>query len=264
MFDDDFAYLSSPNPLGVLTGIESISARVPDPSTFTPSHANATYSSLIPKFLSNHYKIRRESFCLGQHLLEDFPEYIEGTATSTPYVLRSLHCAIGDISDLAFDTTRLLFRLDPPASWWPHCEPLLLHGKSVDQRLKLLQILVDHADEIPIVPIIRLLSDAHLQIQRLAKEILDKMDPDEVQRALEASRARLGIKREPIEFPMPARRVLRDRPPPSEMARANSLSPASRKGSDGQSRLKVAAAGDARRQKVTPSADQRARGVTTF
>ncbi|OHT17689.1 hypothetical protein TRFO_00997 [Tritrichomonas foetus] len=190
------------------------------------------YNSLCPLLIHNHYKIRCYAFQHLLYFLQNCIVFILSTESVIPNIISTLVCCqtnemIKSMVTSAQQCLIIIFDIEEPKLWWAQCQKVLHHSKSNLQRIRLLEVLVDHFDEIPVRPILSLLNDTVIQVQRYAYEIIQMMDPVVVERALRRSKQFLGIdlkkKPHPALKTPPKKRSMKKRERISEAERRRRL-----------------------------------------
>ncbi|KAK8892019.1 hypothetical protein M9Y10_029241 [Tritrichomonas musculus] len=194
------AYLSSTDASQIARGISIVEEKLGESNQFQPEDAVQVFPLLIPLLMHIHYKVRKNAFYLFLSILNRFSDYLDSTSDSVPNCLASLICVDEEIAECAHQALEFLFDLDDPKYWWPYCEKVLFNSKSTPQRIKLMFMLYNHVDEIPVLPLIKLLDDPIFTIQKMAYSMLQFNDQDMLQTELEKYRTLLGLEINPYEL----------------------------------------------------------------
>ena len=204
-------YLSSGEASQIARGISIVEGKLNESNQFQPEDAVQIFPLLIPLLMHIHYKVRKNAFYLFLSILNRFSDYLDSTSDSVPNCIASLICVDEEIAECAHQALEFIFDLDDPKYWWPYCEKVLFNSKSTPQRIKLMFIIYSHFDEIPVIPIIKLLDDPIFTIQKMAYSMLQFNDQDKIQTKLEKYRTLLGMDNNPYELDMTQRQLERYR-----------------------------------------------------
>ena len=195
--------LSSSSPHDLLMALETLFV-IEEENQVDPKLIFPIYHILCNLLIHNHYKIRCFAFQHLLYFLDHFIVFILSTEEAIPNIITTLKCCqtsemVKSMVGNAQQCLIIIFDVEEPKVWWPLCEKVLLHSKSNTQRVRLLEALLDHGDEIPVRSILQLLTDTAIQVQRYAYEMIQMCDPAVVEKELKKSKKFLGlnIKRQP-------------------------------------------------------------------
>lgn len=194
------SYLTSKEASQISRGISIVEEKLSNSNQFQAEDAVQIFPLLIPLLMHIHYKVRKNAFYLFLSILNRFSDYLDSTSDSVPNCIASLICVDEEIAECAHQALEFIFDLDDPKYWWPYCEKTLFNSKSNPQRIKLMFIIYSHFDEIPVLPIIKLLDDPIFTIQKMAYSMLQFNDQEKIQDKLDKYRTILGIDTNPYEL----------------------------------------------------------------
>ena len=146
------------------------------------------YHSLIPLLVHNHYKIRGYAFNILLQLLCDYDDSLSCPDIALASCILGLQCVNKSISDTASNCVKRILEISDINSIWVELDETIRAHRSTEVRLKVLEILIDFADQIPLQPILTLLDDPKAQIRMAAKAIIDAADPEAVRDAICSAR----------------------------------------------------------------------------
>ena len=163
-----------------------------------PEFVDYMYPFLIPFLIHNNYKIRSLAFQVETYFLTDYQEYIYNAIDAFPNVITSLASINKSVVRYACECAKSIMNIEDPIKWWPEVESKLLRSRSNPQKEKILDILLEHADEmhfcdavnqnlVPLQSICKLLDNPNLKIQKKTMEILSKVEQAELKYSLKAA-----------------------------------------------------------------------------
>ena len=179
--------LNSNNIRDVL-GAMSAATNLVDKYELQNAFVDKLYHSLIPLLSHTHFKIRSHAFTLILQLLEEYSNIISCPDVAIPSILLSILAVNKVISESSIKCLRIIIEITESEVFWPDIESVITDGRSTEIRLKILDILPDFANKIPLSPIVKLLDDPKAQIRNAAKQILDAADPALVRAAINCTR----------------------------------------------------------------------------
>lgn len=202
--------LESNQPIQIINALKEINT-LKDENQLTPEIVAFLYPVLTKSLVHNNYKIRLLSFKLVSHFLNSFPEYIANSSIAFGNVVTSLASVNKNVVDYANKCAEIIMNIEEPRLWWPELESRLKNSRSTAQKLCILELLLDHTDEIrysetendniiPVQVLCKCLTDPAIQIQRKAMQILDKVKKDEVNTSLNAAEEQLGMNKSQNEM----------------------------------------------------------------
>lgn len=179
--------LNSNTILDVL-GAMNTAANLAEKYELQNSFVDKLYHSLVPLLSHTHFKIRSHAFTLILQLLEEYNNAISCPDVAIPSILLSLLAVNKTISESAIKCLKIILEITDSEVFWPDIEAVIIDGRSTEIRLKILDILPEFANKIPLSPIVKLLDDPKAQIRNAAKQVLDAADPALVRAAINCTR----------------------------------------------------------------------------
>ena len=179
--------LSSSDVREVLSALQSandLSQRYDLQSAFV----DKLFHSIVPLLTHTHYKIRAHAFSLLLTVLSEYGDSISAIDVVVPSLLLSIISVNKEVADTAVKCLAIVFRLTETVSFWPDVEGVICDGRSGVSRIKILDLLVEFADRIPLEPIVRLLDDPKAQIRASAMKILNAADHGRVREVIASTR----------------------------------------------------------------------------
>lgn len=150
--------------------------------------ADRLYHAIVPLLNHTHYKIRLNAFELLAQLLDEHSDCITCPDVALPDTLISIMSVNKRVAELAYICLQNILSLSEVDQFWPDIENVITNGKSTEERLKVLSLLQEIIERIPLVPIVKLLDDPKAQIRKKAQELLSRANPQDVRYALNVSR----------------------------------------------------------------------------
>lgn len=194
-------YIQSEKASDILRGF-SLLQKSGEISDLSPNDAVTIFSLLIPMLVHNHEKVRKTAFYLFYNILNNFSDYLENANDAIPNCLSSMLNKDKYISNMGEQSIEILFDLYDPDVWWPSVEKILFHSKCPPYRVKIMYIIYNHCDEVPIQALLQLLDDPVLAIQKMAYEMLQLNDQNLVFEDLAECRNYLKMQTNPYELKM--------------------------------------------------------------
>lgn len=151
--------------------------------TFECEYADRLYHALVPLLVHNHYKIRSLSFAIVHQLLDCYEDYLSCPDIVLSSCILSLQSVNRGVNEAAISCITKILHISDCSSFWPEIAETVATNRSTEVRLKILSILVEIADRIPLKPILVLLDDPKAQIRKAAREVIDAADPERVREA---------------------------------------------------------------------------------
>ncbi|OHT01375.1 hypothetical protein TRFO_07628 [Tritrichomonas foetus] len=190
--------------IGALSEIEEMKKNQLKFNEITPEMVDVLFPLLIPLLIHNNYKIRILAYKLTSYFLTDFRDYIYNSINAFPNVITSLASVNKKVLKHAKICAEAILNLEDPIKWWPEIESKLERSRSKVQKYTILDLLVDHADEmyfcdavnqniIPVQVICKLLDDSDIKIQKKAMQILDLVEKTELNSSLRAAEDQFKI-----------------------------------------------------------------------
>ena len=174
--------LKSDKPITVTNALNDIE-EMKQANLITPEIVDFLYPRLVPFLAHNNYKIRLIAFDLETFFLTQFTDYVYNSNIAFPNVVSSLSSVNKKIVKLSRECASIIMNIEFPVKWWPELDNKLTVSRSLNQKLMILDLLLEHTDEIhyseendsniiPVESICKLLKDPKIQIQREAMQLL--------------------------------------------------------------------------------------------
>lgn len=179
--------LGSSNIRDILNGLNTANTLV-EKYELQNVFVDKLYHSLVPLLTHTHFKIRSRSFNLIEILLSEYTSSITCPDVAIPSILLSILAVHEAVADSALSCLHLILGISDTEVFWPDIEGVILESRSTNMRIKILDLLCEFVNKIPLSPIIKLLDDPKAQIRNAAKAILDLADPACVKAALNQTR----------------------------------------------------------------------------
>lgn len=189
--------LKSDKPITITSALNDIEEMI-KANLITPEIVDFLFLRLVPFLVHNNYNIRLTAFDLETYFLKEFCDYVYDSNIAFPNVISSLSSVNKKIVKNARDCASIIMNIEYPSKWWPEIDTKLTNSRSLNQRLIILDLLLEHTDEIhhnngnnpniiPVQSICKLLTDPKLQIQRKAMSLLENVQQEDLNSSLQAA-----------------------------------------------------------------------------
>ena len=185
--DEILVDLSSNSLRTVLDAVTYLSDMVASDS-LTADVVDTVFHAIVPLLSHNHYKIRYYAFLILAGIFMDHFEALTDCIDALPSILLSLLSVNQQIKTSAYDCLKIILDLCETQDFWFDIENIITKGRSAEERVRVLGLLRDIADRIPLVPIVKLVDDPMYQIRRAALAVLDRADEESVKQAIRETR----------------------------------------------------------------------------
>lgn len=189
--------LKSDQPITITNALNDIE-EMKQANLITPEIVDFLYPRLAPFLTHNNYKIRLIAFDLESYFLAKFCDYVYDSNVAFPNVISSLSSVNKKIVRLARECASVIMNIEFPSNWWPELDNKLTNSRSLNQKLMILDLLLEHTDEIhysenndsniiPVESICKLLKDPKIQIQKKTMQILEHIQQEDLNSSLHAA-----------------------------------------------------------------------------
>ena len=179
--------LSSNSLRAVLDALVSLSDMVSS-GQIHEDIVESVFVAIVPLLAHNHYKIRHYSFLILSGLFRDHFHSISNSLEALPSILLSLLSVNQQVKTSAYECLKIILENYDVREFWFDIENIICKSRSLDERVRVLELLRDIATRIPLSPIIKLVDDPMYQIRRAALSVLEQADEESVKQAIRETR----------------------------------------------------------------------------
>ena len=179
--------LSSNSPKRVLSAIVALNDIMASDS-IEPELVQLAFESILPLLSHTHYKIRTYAFSILTKFFENYLGVLSNALMALPQVLLSLLSVSPQIKENSYTCLGIIFENFKAREFWFDIEGIIVKGRSLDERVRVLALLRNIASKIPLSPIVKLVDDPLFQIRAEAFAILSRAPQDKVKKAVKETK----------------------------------------------------------------------------
>ena len=181
------ADLSSKSVKRILSAVVALSDIMKNGS-FDSELVDPAFESILPLLSHTHYKIRAYAFSILTKFFENHLNALSNGLLALPHILLSLLSVSPQIKENAYRCLEIILKNYKLSDFWFDIEAIITKGRSLEERVRVLQLLRDISSKIPLCPIVKLVDDPLYQIRNEAFAILASAPRDPVLKAVKATK----------------------------------------------------------------------------